>query len=76
MPDDRNHEPGPTRELIPPPYLDARDHFAGLALQGELAACSDLSDPSRGYQTTSEIAGLAKWAYRVADQMLLAREAR
>lgn len=70
---DSTDPPAPTRHPVPPPFLDARDALASAAMQGELAACTGDS-PDRDYQTADDLAGLAAWAYRVADAMILARE--
>ena len=45
--------------------MTLRDHFAGLAMQGDLAGTDDLLDPD-------QVAGRA---YSVADAMLKARSA-
>jgi hypothetical protein len=68
--------PAPTgRADEPAPYLDARDHFAACALQGELASQFAGSDHTGGksYDTPEECGDLARWCYQVADAMLAAR---
>lgn len=60
--------------LLPPPQpeLSLRDHFAGLAMQGELASQGD--DDGSSYVIGDED-DLARWCYRMADAMLRARQA-
>ena len=49
-------------------YAEQRDHFAGLAMQGMLAACSGFNG------NKEQLARLSCTAYRYADAMLKARE--
>ena len=49
-------------------YAERRDHFAGLAMQGMLAACSGFNGNAEQLQR------LSCTAYRYADAMLKARE--
>lgn len=55
--------------------MTMRDHFAGLAMEGELAAMSDESGASGVDLNASEITldRLAKHWYRIADAMIRAR---
>ncbi|MDX4957875.1 hypothetical protein [Delftia acidovorans] len=53
--------------------MSLRDHFAGLAMLGELSSQSPDGDDEYNYREGDE-AGLAKWCYQMADAMLRARE--
>lgn len=48
--------------------MDLRDYFAAKAMQGNIAAC-----PTGDYL---DVHLCAKWAYDMADAMLLARKVR
>ena len=50
-------------------HTEKRDHFAGLAMQGMLSACTGFN------ANTSQVSRLACSAYLYADAMLKAREA-
>lgn len=50
-------------------YAEQRDHFAGLAMQGMLAACQGFN------ANPSQVSRLACSAYMYANAMLQAREA-
>lgn len=52
-----------------PDNIELRDWFAGMALQGELAA----QDFEYGMTWTHFEAGVAKRAYEIADAMMAAR---
>lgn len=57
-----------TQPVISPPSIELRDWFAGLAMQGMLAS-GDQHDAN-----TSSV--LSEDAYKIADAMLKAREAK
>lgn len=50
-------------------YEEQRDHFAGMAMQGMLSACTGFN------ANPSQVSRLACSAYMYADAMLKAREA-
>lgn len=56
------------------PGMSLRDWFAGMALQGELAA-QDVRNDGRGtgVLNAAELDSHAKWCYLIADAMLRAR---
>jgi hypothetical protein len=56
--------------------MSLRDHFAGMAMQGELAAMCDGDEPGVPMDIKDDtIDRLARHWYRIADAMLKAREA-
>ena len=53
--------------------LTLRDHFASVALQGELASQHPEWESCNYNNSDEEARGLAEWCYRMADAMLIAR---